>query len=322
MSKNEKIVEELTFFMEDYIVFLKQLEKSENTLESYSNSIKSFIEFLEQYKRPVTFENMKPTIITNFFDFQSEKINRHHQESIASGTKKLLHTHLSKFFKFVEKESTEHYDFSDIFDSTKVKTAKRTPKGLTPDEEIKIFNLLNDRRDFALNKSKNNKKIFVAYRNLFLIKVLLSSAPRASEVLQIKVSDIKLDPNNDNQYIITIIGKGNKEGKLRIKKQIIEDELNYFKSQGFDKIALTTTKKDFCRKQLYIMVSKTLKDAGVAKSGVHICRHTVAKKVYKETNNIMLVSKILRHENIQTTTIYAEPDEESINESYSNLKSV
>ncbi|WP_062215308.1 tyrosine-type recombinase/integrase [Celeribacter marinus] len=50
---------------------------------------------------------------------------------------------------------------------------------------------------------------------------------------------------------------------------------------------------------------KALKDAGIEMFRFHDLRHTFATRILRKTQNIKLVSKLLGHSNIETTTKYA-----------------
>jgi integrase/recombinase XerD len=54
--------------------------------------------------------------------------------------------------------------------------------------------------------------------------------------------------------------------------------------------------------------SKAARSVGVHRR-FHDCRHTFASRLFSETGDIYTVSRLMRHANVATTQVYAQPDE-------------
>ena len=54
-----------------------------------------------------------------------------------------------------------------------------------------------------------------------------------------------------------------------------------------------------------------MKKANINKKGIHILRHTFAKKLVTKNINLSTIKDLLGHEDIATTMIYAKTNEEN-----------
>ena len=123
-------------------------------------------------------------------------------------------------------------------------------------------------------------------------------------------------------YKIKILGKGNKERYVYIPITTIEKELEYINNyiintpqDGKNKINYinqTTKGRVMIRSELYSMIENLFKKLGIKKRGVHLLRHTFAKKMVQKNVNLSTIKELMGHENIQTTMIYARSDEGSM----------
>ena len=76
-----------------------------------------------------------------------------------------------------------------------------------------------------------------------MIEFLYSSALRISEMTNVKISNIK---DFKQYYEIRIVGKGNKERKIKMKKNLIIKIKNHFRSNEY--LFETLSKKQYDRK--------------------------------------------------------------------------
>ena len=79
-----------------------------------------------------------------------------------------------------------------------------------------------------------------------------------------------------------------------------------------DIIAITSSKKQMDRFQLFKMVKSIYKSAGIKQTGLHILRHTFAKGLIENKISLPTVQKLLGHNDIKTTMIYVNPHQDII----------
>ncbi|WP_294961467.1 tyrosine-type recombinase/integrase [Sulfurimonas sp.] len=301
---------ELTFyesiqkFQKSLNVKMKIDELSVNTIDSYNRTYKYFILFCKQYDKKLSFQNIKEDDIYAFIEYKSANMNK--QGNLSNSSVNSIVSHLKKLFKHIERNSDESYDFDKVFEDIKVKQSVRIPKGIDDKAFSKIVKYLEE---LKLNET------FINFRNITLFKFLLYGGLRASEAISITLSSVELDISG-GLYKIVFKGKGDKNRTTYIKEDLLYDELdtlrNVFKIDTHKPIALTTSGKAMDRVQLSKMVNSAYCRAGVKATGVHILRHTAAKRLLADGVSIVVVQSILGHGSIQTTSIYANPTESII----------
>lgn len=173
-------------------------------------------------------------------------------------------------------------------------------------------------------------------REKVMFEMLLSTGCRASEMAAIKIKDIE-----ENK--VTVLGKGNKERTcyLNVKAQLaLKEYLNDRRDENpyLFPLSVAKLKRDDpathklrkVRENWYkhpVLVSKTepstrdtvnatmkkvAKRAGVEGAHAHRFRRTAATFALRRGMPILQVSKMLGHENINTTQIYLDIDEKDL----------
>ncbi|WP_323595867.1 tyrosine-type recombinase/integrase [Aliarcobacter butzleri] len=295
--KNQSIIE-FEEFIKNFLLQLKMTNKSKNTISSYKNTLYAFLDYIVGIFEDFEIKNIKKSTILNFFEYKNEISQK--QVEISPNTKKLLYTHLKTFFKYIEDENEDKlYDFSKIFDF-KINIPKRIPKGLDESEKEKLLQYLEN-----LNINSEN---IITYRNSLIIKMFFYCGLRKNEMINLKVSDFI---EEDETYVIYIIGKGDKERELFIKKSIIDFELNELKEGMFKYICETSTGKLMDGSQVYRMIQSIYNKLNI-KASVHDLRHTFAKTLSYQNVDITVIKELLGHSSIQTTAIYTNPSRKRI----------
>lgn len=151
---------------------------------------------------------------------------------------------------------------------------------------------------------------FEGVRNKLILLVLMKTGIRASELLNIKITDFDV-----NGGLIYIKGKGNKERKvwlngvmelmnryLSLREQIARCDYMFITQHGYR----------MSRTLLYEIVKNFLKKFGIKeKLGPHHLRHAFASHLAKKANPFVL-QKILGHSNLNTTLKYIHNFENEI----------
>jgi integrase/recombinase XerD len=283
---------------------MKIEKKSINTIKAYMRTYRDFVEFCNQHYKELSFQNIKEEDIYAFIEYKSETMQK--QGDISISTTNSIISNLKRLFKHIERNSDEPYDFDKVFEDIKLKQPKRKPKGLSDSDVSKIID--------HLERMKKNE-IFLVYRNILLFKLMLYAGLRASEAVSVTLSNIVLD-GESGLYKLTFKGKGDKNRFSFIREDVIDDEINMlinvFKVNPENVIATTSSSNQMDRIQLSKMVNSIYRSAGVEITGVHILRHTAAKKLLASGVSIVVVQSLLGHSSIQTTSIYANPTEDIV----------
>lgn len=121
---------------------------------------------------------------------------------------------------------------------------------------------------------------------------------RASEVVNVRVDDLEW---TNRGWVLRVKGKGGLEARIPAHPAIV-DLLHSFEG---------------VRGRIWPINANTMSQAwsaaarsvGVRGRRFHDCRHTFATRLFAETGDIYTVSRLMRHANIATTQVYAQPDE-------------
>lgn len=178
---------------------------------------------------------------------------------------------------------------------------KRIPKGLEQKEKDILLKYLD-------NLLINSNKI-TDYRNSLIIKIFLFCGLREQEMINLQISDFKED--DEETYAIYLIGKGNKEREVFIKKSLINFELNELIEKEYKFICETSSGKQMDGSQIYRMLKSIYNKLNI-KANVHDLRHTFAKSLSYKNVDITVIKELLGHSSIQTTAIYTNPSRKRI----------
>ena len=144
-----------------------------------------------------------------------------------------------------------------------------------------------------------------------MIEFLLSTGCRVAEVVALNQSAIDWKREE-----VEVLGKGNKKRVVFLNDAAILYLKEYLKTRNDNNPALYVTKeKPYKRLQISgfeILIRKLGREVGVRNVHPHRFRHTVATWAAKRGMSVQLIQKMLGHENIQTTLIYATADLEEV----------
>ena len=158
-------------------------------------------------------------------------------------------------------------------------------------------------------------------KNKAIFEILLSTGCRVSELCQIKQSEI-----SGNEILVH--GKGQKDRTVRMNAKAMKALENYMNSKCQESRASVWLfpKKEYSHKCLCPSehmdkgtVETTIREVGRAlniEAYPHKFRRTCATFALRRGMELMYVSKMLGHDNVQTTQIYLDLDEETMKEQH------
>lgn len=290
---NELLLTKLEKYSNLFIKEKKVLNSSINTISTYSRILNSFYEYILDIDDLEELTDIDKEILINFLTYS---------ENSANSSQILKLAVLKSFFIFVDEKEQLGGLFELRFKKLTIKKESTEVDALSGGEVERLLGL------FKKSSGSFNKN-----RDALLIKLILFTGIRASECLAIKVSDIALI-EDDSVYKIKISGKGSKERFVYIRVETIFREYDFLISQGYitNYIAVTNTGRVMSRVGLYNVITNKMKKARIAKSGVHILRHTFARNLVSKNVNLKTISELLGHADITLTArTYARSNEES-----------
>lgn len=287
---------------QDYLKYERNY--SDKTIDSYVRDLDKFFAFL--YKEDLNEETITVRDIRNFLS--EEMMSGVSKRSCARRLSTLKH-----FFRFLNER--KYVANNPVALVSIPKKDKKNPDVLYLDQVLRLI---------ELNKNRTDN---LALRDQALIEVLYTSGIRASELVNIKISDLSLSNRQ-----IRILGKGNKEriaiisescaktikqyiNKLRTellmknKRQLLPTEL-FLNNKGEK---LTTRGLEYILKQVE---EKTGYYLGLHP---HIFRHSLATHLFDNGLDLLEIQKILGHESIDSTQVYTHVSDKHIQEEYKKL---
>lgn len=231
--------------------------------------------------------------------------------SLSDASKKNHRIALLSFFSYIDKQNENSDGTSYLF-----KIELKNWGGLSGKSGTKLPSFMNKNEiDRFLNAIDNFEFTDnIGYRNRLILKIIIYTGIRVSEILNLKIKEIYKE---DNVYILQIRGKGNKPRVVMIKSSIIENELkNWLDMRVCNNDLLVCNQKGNRLTQAYVsrIVENILISAGIRKekNGAHMLRHSFATLLYQKHHDLILVQEALGHADINTSRIYTHFDKERL----------
>ncbi len=264
--------------------------------QTYYNNIK-FVYFELESLKATSIKQMSEKFIIFCF---SNKMNYLSNPSI-NNRKRIV----SNFIDYIQDTNVgKEGEGAYLFNISKVAIKKAIPK-----EEKKLI-VLSPIKEYAKFLNAIDEIFFKkgAVRNKLMLKILLTTGIRISELLNLTKSDVTI---KDKEIHFRIIGKGNKERTAMIAhdnikvlwkqyaKEDSSNENNYF--------FCTDKKKQMYGKYVALLIKQVLAhtDIKVTKSSPHMLRHSFACYTYYSVDiGLEELRDLLGHSDISTTQIY------------------
>lgn len=231
--------------------------------------------------------------------------------ALSDASKKNHRIALLSLFSYIDKQNENEDGTSYLYKielknwgGLSGKSGTKLPSFMNQEEVTRFLEAI-DKYEFTENS---------AYRNRLIIKMILYTGIRVSEMLNLKIKDIFKEKD---VYMLQIRGKGNKPRVVMIKGYIIESDLqNWLNTRVCNGDFLVCNQKKERLTQAYVsrIVENILISAGIRKekNGAHMLRHSFATLLYAKHHDLILVQEALGHADINTSRIYTHFDKERL----------
>ncbi len=335
LSDSGKIAKDIEVWLVRFILEKVALKRKTSTIRSYKAAIANFVNFCKLHEENITIETITARFVNRYLlwyqeevalekykkgkikksildDIKLEQAKKDLGRNDASFTihetfeNTLSHrlTVLKDLLKFISENNKELHDFTKLFDKfAHIIISEKMTDYLTPSElkkvteEMKLWPL----RFKSVNR-KPKSSLRVAYRDSLLILLYCYTGARSEEIVLVKFKDITEEAGN---YIIKIEqGKGGKKRAVSVKKELIEEHLEYLSehSKGEEQyLSAAYHNKNSIYKDTAMSPNTIrkfenfiLKYLNIKKSGLHAVRRGFAtKKIANDGVDISLVAKQL-----------------------------
>ena len=164
---------------------------------------------------------------------------------------------------------------------------------------MKTVQPLREKESIERMKAELLKK---GYRNYMLFVVGINTGLRISDILQIKVEDVK-----DRTHIVINEKKTEKSKRFKINDQLKEDINQYIESMNPGEYLFQSQKggnKPISRVQAYRILNEAAGRVGLEEIGTHTMRKTFGYWYYKQYKDIALLQKLFNHSSPSVTLEY------------------
>ena len=270
--------------LEDYINYLQNVKNySDHTTTAYKNDLEQYFDYLKNTQK-------------NLFD-NEDFVDYLFSLELAKSTINRKLTSVNNFLLWSSK--LDKYKGKTFRKSENLKTEKKLPNILTSN----YINNLIDKLPTSTAKDVRNKAI---------IELLYSSGLRVSELVNLKINDVKNDGS------LRVVGKGRKERLLPMTDQAYKIISLWLKSNRAEFL------KDNDNQFVFLGVrGKQITDREVRRvvnliTGTfpHNIRHTFATHLLDGGADLRVVQELLGHSDPGTTQIYTHISKKKLQEKY------
>jgi integrase/recombinase XerD len=266
---------------ENYIIFLKDNNYSQNTIKTYSSIIEKFTNYL---KSQIAIYNEKEFVKY----FNNYIIHLKQDKNLSQNYIYLVTVVVKKFLEF------NNIHFLDSI--TTPKRIKTSPNVLTQKEVKQLLDCIIWNED-----TDSDFRILTKTRDKLIIRLLYSLGLRVSELINLTVDNV-----NFEELKLTIVSKNNCRVILLDKttKQLIQ---KYLEKRTHESKYLVVNKNgnQLTPRYIQLMIKKYGKESGIQKKITpHVLRHSYAAHLLEQGVNIKIIQQLLGHSNLSTTQIY------------------
>ena len=260
-----------------------------NTILTYGKKLIDFARFC-QCNHIDKIGQIKPKTIFAYFD----KLKR---QGLAESSICLAFESIKMLIKYAALEGIRNKNFMQIFCMQAPKRGRKLPKVLTIEQVKKLLTVEPKRYRFDLH-----------CRNVAILELLYGTGIRESELSKLRYSDIDLADGS-----ISVVGKGSKERLIPMTGPAVQAVKTYVESTRQTQIRLgkdhgylflSRSGRYLSRHEIWRIVKKYAKIAGLARVSPHTLRHCYATHLFMNGADLRVIQACLGHSSISTTQIY------------------
>ncbi|MBL4676599.1 MAG: tyrosine recombinase XerD [Mucilaginibacter sp.] len=264
-----------------------------NSIEAYTRDIEKLYQFAQSERNELRPDNFVLADLRGFINWISDLgMTATSQARILSGIK--------ASYKFLLLDDVIQSDPSELLEMPRI--ARKLPDTLSYEDIQSMIAAID------LSKPEGG-------RNKAMLEVLYACGLRVSELTELRLSNLSLNPDDE---FIKVKGKGSKERLVPIARQAIK-ALNIWIEQirvhtniqkgEEDLVFLNRRGKRLTRVYVFLLIKELAEKIGLKKKiSPHTFRHSFATHLVEGGADLRAVQEMLGHESITTTEIYAHLD--------------
>ena len=317
MKKNKAGFEFYELLRRFFTEYLPQtVNASPHTITSYKCAFRLLFNYFEEKTEiksgGITFDLLDFDQMNAFFDWL---INERKNSRTTAKQR------MGALASFADYAQSRNLDAAIVFRTSLEKIAKKSFRR-TKGKQRRSFT----REELKVLFSLPDTSTKMGFRDLVLLVVMYSSGARAQEICDLRLKDIAHDEKGNIN--LTLTGKGEKTRRVKITaeaSQMLDKYIAYrkiakvpeeyiFPSQRNDHLSVPAIEEIYAK---YV---------GIAKGGhpemfcngpytPHVMRHTTATHLIEAGVSLPIVKNILGHSSIQTTQVYLDISQQTVDRS-------
>jgi len=293
----------LSELKQPYLEYLfNNRERALTTIQAYDFDLTKFIIYLHE----AGIDNPKSVTTRIIEDYlQRNGKPASYIKKISPATKSRTRSSIRSYFRYLHRREYISIDPSAVIESINVKEARR--EYLTREEYF----------DF-IKTVEHTSTPFYRMRDITLIKLLIKSGLRRSEVAGLKVGDVEL-----SKLQFRVKRKGGRDEFALIHQELANDLKLYLKViKRADNEPLFISKKDnqLSASSIWHLIKKYSKDAGLnGKVTVHSLRHSFASILLSQDVPLPYIQALMGHKSPLTTSRYLHIENKNVREALNKV---
>ncbi len=306
--------------VEKYLEQLRLQDKSDKTIQNYELDLLSFIRwFGATHGQPPTMISVTPLDIR---EYRTELVK------VRQMKPSTVNRHLATLRGFFNWGRDIGLLVTSPTEGIRgLRQAKRAPKWLTRQQTYALLRATTEAIQLAQAK-KLEFSVMLGWRNKAIVTLMLFAGLRVSEVCNLQVNDVTLQPRSG--VVMVRFGKGrkyrevplNKDARLALKYWLAARPLLAVQAKPSALGFMFIGKKGG---QLHSRgVQRLLNKLGqMARLSIevtpHMLRHTFGKNLVDQAVPLDRVSLLLGHDSLDTTAIYTTPSQQDLQEAVESI---
>lgn len=285
-----------------YLIYL-EVEKnySPHTILSYENDILGFYHFV-----------VNEGYANDLIGVRSERIAKNYIQSLGEELERSTVARkisaLRMFYEYLLKEGLVRTNVFATVNNPKI--SKKLPRIISDNEIDNLFNSIDTNTPLGL-------------RNYIILDLLFSCGLRASELIDMKLSDIHLDRKE-----VLIHGKGQVDRYAFLHDTLVDNLRRYMlysrpillakgKDLNSNQLLINYKGGNLTTRGLRVILDKIIEDSGATfQIHPHMLRHAFATTLLNHGADLRTVQELLGHKHLKTTQIYTQVSAEKLRENY------
>lgn len=292
------------------------INASPNTIASYKCAFRLLFQYLDEEAGvkigQIKFELLTFELLTSYVNWLIN--NRKNSKTTAK-------QRLAALASFADYSETRNLEAAYVFKNSLKKISKKTFRNVKSKQRNSFT-----REELAILFSLPDTSERLGWRDLVLLSVMYSSGARAQEVCNLTVKDVSHDEKGS--AILTLFGKGEKSRRVKItsdatqllnkymtsRKINTKPDMHIFPSQRNAHLSVAAIEEIY---EKYTRKAKAEHPELFLRGPYtpHVMRHTTATHLIESGVSLAIVKNILGHTSIQTTQIYLDISQQTVDRS-------